>query len=334
MAPRSSPRICMYCGKEVGRVRKGEHVVQKNLGGGLTIKTVCQQCNNLSSRIDAELCSRSPLSVIASQVIDAHLWQVWDVDHSENRLLLEARPNWEAGSLAQYPQMVLDASGPQLRGDHQEILTFGRSEFEQVFIRSMLRDFRRHKAGLDRFLHFKRVERNQIIEKGYRLPPRLFVRMSIRDLADRYVRNKPASFILRYQTPEDRRLALHALDNWNPVGTFKSFQRGIGAELPLFGFIYDLGKCLRALMKMALNVLSHCCSKTPINPHTFPLAIQLVKGERPVMSDVVAANGFIHASDLEAIKSEGTNHSFRLLHMGGEWYVYSSFFGGRIGSVV
>lgn len=334
MAVQSARPSCIYCGRDTRRVRQGEHIIPKAVGGALTIKNVCGACNNGFSRIDTELCSRSPLSIVASHQIDAHLWQVWDVDHSADHLLLEARPDWTAESLTQYPQIVFESSGPQLHGDYEEVSRFGRDNFERVFVRAMLRAFRRYEAGAKRWLHFERVERNQLIERGYRLPPRLFARTSIQELANRLARDKRASFVLRYQTEDDSRFALNALDTWSLRGTFRSFEGGVGSELPVFGCHYDAGKVFRALTKLAINLLSHCCPNSPINCHELGAVVRVVTGEAPVSPQLLAANGFVHASDVEPIKADGKNHSFRLLHMDGDWRVYSSFFGGRIGSFV
>lgn len=334
MAVRTAGRLCIYCDSYVGRVRKGEHIIQEAIGGALTVRTVCASCNNTFSNIDAELCSRSPLSIVASQQIDAHLWQAWDVDHSDSDMLLEAYPNWAAESLTLYPQIVFDSTGPQLRGDMEEITRFGSRGFEQVIVKSMLRAFRRHEAGLKRWLHFERVEKDQIIERGYRLPPRIFPRMSIDDLADRLVRGEQASFIIRYQTDADRRRVLNAIETWNPAKSFRSFGGGIGSALPVFGCYYDMGKVFRALAKMAVNLLAHFCPNTPINRKTIGPVVRVIRGKSPVSPELLAANGFVHAADVASIKTNGNDHSFRLLHWDDEWLVYSSFFGGRIGSFV
>jgi 5-methylcytosine-specific restriction endonuclease McrA len=74
--------LCLYCGEPTNKGRKGEHIVPEAIGGALTLndvssRVVCQKCNSgVLSVLDKELCSRSYLSAIASQVIDAHLWQV------------------------------------------------------------------------------------------------------------------------------------------------------------------------------------------------------------------------------------------------------------------
>ena len=119
MAASQSTKTCIYCGGEALKVRKGEHIIPKAIGGRRTIsdfckgRTVCNPCNNGPlSELDDELCRRSPLSVIASQEIGSHIWQVWDVDNQADNLLLEARPDWCAQSLAQYPQIVFERSSP------------------------------------------------------------------------------------------------------------------------------------------------------------------------------------------------------------------------------
>jgi hypothetical protein len=210
MAIQTARSACIYCGGHVGRVKQGEHIIPAAVHGALTIKTVCGNCNNAFSQIDTELCSRSPLSIVASQQIDAHLWQIWDVDHGNRNLLLEARPDWTDRSLTLYPQMVFEQGGPQIRGDHEEMLAFGRGSFQCVLIKSLLRAFRRYKAGQGRWLHLERIQEAATRIGGYRLPPRIFTRRSIQELADRMLQDKRAAFVLRYQRETDRRFALNA----------------------------------------------------------------------------------------------------------------------------
>ena len=180
MASKRRSRHCIYCGGNVGKVRKGEHIVPEAIGGALSIRTVCGGCNNAFSTIDTELCSRSPLSIIASQEIDAHIWQIWDVDHGVKNLLLEAKPDWSVNSLVQYPQIVFESRGPQIRGDYEEMLHFGRESFAKVLVKAVLRAFRNHEIGEKRWLHFERIEANSALSGRYRYPPRIFARRSIR----------------------------------------------------------------------------------------------------------------------------------------------------------
>jgi hypothetical protein len=197
MAANRPQKLCIYCGNPVGKVKKGEHIIPEAIGGAGAIKTVCGNCNNRFSRIDAELCSRSPLSVVASQEIDTSIWQVWDVDHAAHNLLLEARPKWPAKSLTQYPQAVFERTGPHIHGDYVEMLHFGREDFERVFVKSMLHAFRRHEAGEKRWLHFEHLETTPALTRGYRLPPRIFCRHTIGELAERLVSKKRAAFVCK-----------------------------------------------------------------------------------------------------------------------------------------
>jgi hypothetical protein len=327
-------RLCIYCGRPVGRVKHGEHIVPQAIGGGRTIKTVCADCNNAFSEIDTELCSRSPLSIVASQEIDSHIWQVWDVDHSAGNLLLEARPDWSADSLRLYPQVVFEPRGPQIRGDYEEILHFGRESFRRVLIRTMLRAFLHHKAGEKRWLHFERVEPAPEFFLRYRLPPRVFSRRPICELAERLIHDRPASFVVRYRTEAEARSTLNAVDNLSPRMSFDRLEAGVGSRLPTLRYSYDGAKALRALAKIAINILSAYCPNTPVcrGAAGFHDVIRVVTGVTPVSLELFRSNGFIHASDIEPIKSEDRGHSFRLLHMDGHWHIYSSFFGGRVGS--
>jgi hypothetical protein len=103
----------------------------------------------------------------------------WDVDHAARNLLVEARPDWIRKCLTQFAQIVFEPSGPQIRGDYDEIIRFGREAFEQVLVKCTLRAFRRHEAGEKRWLHFERLEHNPALARAYRLPPRILWHHSI-----------------------------------------------------------------------------------------------------------------------------------------------------------
>ena len=115
-----------------------------------------------------ELCCRSPLSIIASQEIDAHIWQTWDVDHSSNNLLLEGIPNWSAKSFTLYPQIVFEQTSSQIRCDFEEMQQFGCADFQRVLIKSILKAYRYHEAGEKGYLHFEHIEPNANIINKYR----------------------------------------------------------------------------------------------------------------------------------------------------------------------
>ena len=44
--------------------------------------------------------------------------------------------------------------------------------------------------------------------------------------------------------------------------------------------------------------------------------------------------GFVRAADIQQIADNTGAHSFRLCHVNGIWQVFSSFFGGKVGSFV
>jgi len=93
-----------------------------------------------------------------------------------------------------------------------------------------------------------------------------------------------------------------------------------------------MGKTVRALLKIAINLLAKYCENTPVNHERFGPAIKVAMGSDPVRPQLFPENGFVHAEDIQPLKSNDDGHSFRLLHADGWWQVYSSYFGGRIGS--
>jgi hypothetical protein len=140
--------------------------------------------------------------------------------------------------------------------------------------------------------------------------------------------------VLRYQTDADRRFALNALDNWRSGGRFNHYEVGIGSALPAMRCFYDAGKTLRALAKIAINILAHCCPNTPVNRIGFENVVRVITGELDVPRKLLRANGFVRAADIAPLGRFDGGHSFRLMHMDGHWHVYAAFFGGRIGSFV
>ncbi len=62
--------------------------------------------------------------------------------------------------------------------------------------------------------------------------------------------------------------------------------------------------------------------------------MRLILGEGQISPQLFNIMGFVRAKEIQCIKDEGGGHSFRLVHVDRYWRVYSSFFGGRIGSFV
>ncbi len=334
MFAQNSKKTCIYCGGDVRKVKKGEHVVQNAIGGRATLKSVCGSCNNKFSAIDKELCARSFLAVVASQELDAKLWQVWDVDHSAQNVLLEAKPNWQSSSLTLYPQIAVVDEQLHMRGDRQEMERFGVDNYSTVLIRSALRAFRHHKAGEQGWLHFERMEFfDGPFDARYSFPPRLFSPRPISELGERLLGGQKASFIVRYRCIADCRAALNALDNYQVSTRFGDYRTGVGSYLPAFRCYFNMQRVLRALLKNAVNLIAYCSNDSTIDRDAFRGVIGLIVGNDAVAMRHLATNGFVHARDTASLSKPGA-HVFRLYWSNGVWTVASSFFGGRIGAQV
>jgi hypothetical protein len=229
-----------------------------------------------------------------------------------------------------YPQLIVDGDDVEIYGDDDEATIYGIDAFRSVFGKGLKRAFAKHENGMKRWLHFERIEENQMIERGYRLPPRFFCRSSIAELAEAIRMDKKASFILRYRTAEDKKLALRALAKWECDNRRGLKERRRGSELPFFGFSYEMGKVLRGLAKIAVNAVSHYCPRSTVNQEV----IRVIRGLSPVSQQLLAANGFVNAADVLAISAGANAHSMRILHWNGEWCVWTCFFGGRLGTFV
>jgi hypothetical protein len=336
----TKPRVCMYCGRATKKTKNGgEHIIPWVIGGALTLDKVCEnlvcpKCNNgVLSRVDEELCSRSFLSIAASQKLDAQIWQAWDIDHGSN-LLLEAKPKWIGNDLAHlvaYPQMSFLRPGrPDLHGDMIEIGKFGHENFEAVMRKGVRQAFQRHVHGEKRAIHLERIQ-TDMIHPDYRLIPRVFTRHSIGEIAANV--NKQ-SFILRFVSDEDKRMAYREMDNLSEKPEYKNWSTTPGSRIPNFCTFYDIGDCIRGLMKIGLNLIAAHCPDTVINHTTFKQAMRLILGECCPHEDVIHRMGFLRASDVVPINDAGGGHSFRLIHDAGRWFVFSSFFGGSVGTMV
>ena len=333
-------RFCIYCGGNVVKERRGEHIVPEAIGGDCTLKevagkSVCGQCNNgVLSILDRELCNRSHLSMIASQEIEANIWQAWDIDDTAENLLVEAKPYWEEGELKRlvcHPQMIFEKAGPQIRGDGEEMERFGKDRVLDVMVRAVRHAMERHNAGKKRALHFERV-RTDLSSRHYRLPPRVYAPRSLEEIESNVL---DQSFVFRYLTEVDRAFALESMAALE-IGDKRQFNRSshfVGSRIPPISLYFDAGLVLRALMKIAVNLLAAYCSKTTVNCDTFPKVIQLILGTLHANAFLVAGNGFVHAADVGELARPAC-HSFRITRLESEWIIYMSFFGGRVGAVV
>jgi hypothetical protein len=229
-----------------------------------------------------------------------------------------------------YPQVTFERSGPELRGDLQEMQRIGFDNFETVFIKAVRHAFQRYEHGEKRVLHFERID-SGITSRGYRHPPRIFTRHSINEIAENY---KNQRFILRYSTPKDRVLAFRFLSRLDDRPKFNRWTEKVGTLSPAIGHFFDMGLTVRALWKLGINLLAGFCRKTPVDKNTFGRAIGVICGTNTLDPTLLAQNGFVEASGIAELQASGQSHAFRLVHHDGHWLVYSSFFGGRIGAAV
>ncbi len=218
-----------------------------------------------------------------------------------------------------------------MRGDWEEAAGFGWDDFTKVLFRSAYRCFERYRAGVKGAIHFERIQPDSI-SAGCRLAPRIFRRSSIWEIARGI--HKDQSFILRFVSEDDKRLALHRLSGLDRGPKINQSTRRLGSHQPRLCTYYNLGTAFRGLLKIGFNLVAAYCPNTPVNHRDFASVVRLILGKVHPGSDLIAANGFIHAVDVADIKGELGEHTFRLVHLDNAWNVYFSFFGGRIGAFV
>jgi hypothetical protein len=280
--------------------------------------------------VDNELCGRSYLAHIASQEIDANLWQVWDVDHASGNQLVEARPIWIDGELQGlhcYPQIIFQSGGLSVTGDAEEMTWFGNEGFRSVLIRAVYNAFHRHNSGAKKKgLIFEQIERG-MLERGFRYEPRVFTRHSIAEIARNVDRQ---SFVVRYMSQADKRAVLRHLDALDPHHTMKRWTQKCGSRQPQIASTFDLGRTVRGLMKIGFNLLVAYCEKTRVDRNTFGGVVRLILGQIHPRTQLVESNGFVRAADLAELSEPDRAHAFRVTWVGNQWLLYASFFGGRL----
>lgn len=320
---------CIYCGEIVAKYSE-EHIVPEALGGSRIIAGVCKACNEgVLSNIDQELCSKSPLSLVATREIEKPLLRFWDVDHAANGLLVEGQYDKEADAFHSYPQIIFEPTGNHIRGDYDEVRSVGQKEFQRVVIESVLRSFQAFETGKKKRLFPERIK-SPLIEEKYRYPPRIFVRRSIREIKDK------ENFVLRYLKEEDKQFVLKQLSTWDPSKSFKNFGVSQLTTEPEVRFVFEQVKVIRGLAKLGLNLLIDCCSRTQINTRTFGPTIKFIRGETMAPRGLPDNNGFVIPSCLDAMGSREDCHLFWLIHDESRriWSVFASYFGGKVHSLV
>ena len=245
-------------------------------------RLVCDPCNNRRlSNVDEELTRHSYLAMVASQEIDSTLWQIWNSEDEANKLLIEARPSWYGPLLAKlvnYPQIVFEPSGPQIRGDVEEMQQFGIEDYRKVLLKAARRAIVEHGNGIGDAIKFDAVQPS-ILERGYRLAPRLFARRTIKQIAKK-VHKEPMR--LRYVTNADRRFALRMLSRIDDWPELNQFRVGEPSPMPAVATFCDAVKTMRT---DETRVQPYCayCKNTDVNSRTYKGVIQVIKGNRRML---------------------------------------------------
>jgi hypothetical protein len=170
-----------------------------------------------------------------------------------------------------------------------------------------------------------------MMEGGLRLAPRFFTRDTIAEIADKVEKQ---SFTFRFEHDSDRRLALRALDAFDENQPFTSWKQVPGSTAPRISFVFNVSGTLRSLMKIGVNLVAAYCKNTPVNPESFANVIQLIRGTIQITPMMFGNNGFVSGEAIACIARPGMNHTFRLVHLSGMWFMYACFFGGRLGAAV
>jgi hypothetical protein len=91
---------------------------------------------------------------------------------------------------------------------------------------------------------------------------------------------------------------------------------------------------MRALTKIAINLISDTCESTRVDSRTFPEAISFVLSGSNAHPSMFRDIGFVCPNEVAELHRNDAGHAFRIHFDRRTWTVYSSFFGGRVCSVV
>lgn len=316
---------CIYCGQS-GVKMSEEHVVPEAIGGTECITPVCEKkCNNqILSELDKELCSYSPLSIVAARILrDKSICNFWMIDPGPEKMMIEATYDADRDGIKIYPQMLLTEKGPQIRGDHEEIAAIGWRDFRDLFEREMLERYHAFESGNRRRLIPEKM-RSSFTPEGPSFPPRIFAPGTIREVEE------GKTFKFRYVSNEDRRRLLYSLSNWPRNKRFRKFDFVEGSTIAGLYIPIAPPQIARALIKIGLNLLRYHCSNTEIDREHFPAATELVIGPRTDENFLTTRCGFLPPETLSFLAAQDGEHRFLIIHDGQLWTVYSSFFGGRV----
>lgn len=330
---RERVRPCIYCGRPISKVKKGEHIFPNALGGVRTIKEVCSDCNNGKlSELDEHLVACSPVALVASEALGRGVGRTWDVDEASDRLLMEARPDWHSKSMTLWPQAILSRTGLVLRADFKELVDFGLESFPRLFFRKLKESYDLWNRGFNvkkKGLIFECLDDCNELHSPFSYPPRVFVRKSLPEMAA----TSGITFTVGYASLSHKRRIISALGSLDLHQPFRVI-RQLGSELPSLSRTWDHLKVLRALTKIGINILYDCCERTEVDYRHFPGAIGFVLGSKRPGKSLIDTSGFVSPKDLSDLHRQDGGHAAKLYYQTGIWTIEISFFGGRICAVV
>lgn len=334
---------CIYCGEMAPVKGKGEHIFPDALGGTKTLikfkQVVCTKCNTGPlSEIDNELCSRSYLAIAAAQHFKSDVWQAWDVAPSLNNLLLEARPIWDHDgtlhSLSVHPQMIFDQGRTSVISDAQDVASLGISSLNHLLHRLMLSAYDRYNQVSNKgkkAIIFERIDRTSIPDQ-YRFVPRAFIKHRLTDVKDELAKQ---TVVLRYSDDAEKKHALAAMANLSLHPNLMGTGEFRGSERAPMAVNYNMNLTCRALAKIAFNFMAAYCRRIDLSQPPFAvLAEAIIQKGRAFHTNALNVMGFLSEAQAAFLNCPPNAHAFRLAHNGKEWWFFSAYFGGKLGSVV
>ncbi len=314
---------CIYCGQDVRGVRKGEHVVPQALGTTVTIRRVCNECNNNElSRLDKELVSASPLHIAAREELDIVGDNVWDYN-TQLDLAIEGRLVENSSAVVQWPQVILDEGQTVFCYDIEEVEKVGQQVCYEAFRKQLITAVQTVRRN-DRRPRLRWHSIPNLPKRG-RFPPRVFTRHNCDDL------HEGISFECRYHGTIDRNDVLSRLEKWQIDLNSTKEMTMEGVIDPEAATSYRPRWILRALVKIGINLLAYVM-ENDFQREAFSDAIQFVIrdiGEGPSSNEC----GFLTKDITESLTCPHNSHKF-ILQYDGNWALDCSFFGGIVGATV
>ncbi len=325
-------RICLYCGHQCDKMTN-EHVIPDAIGGSKYIAPVCNRCNNGPlSEIDRQLCSFSPVALVAAQKMVGQQKKVldfWTIDEQRNDLLIEGIMDYSNNTSSPYPQIIVEGDRIHFRADGNDIYEMGSqnafNHFKNVIAEAFLRHEKRKKSRKKAII-FEQFD-SRLITNNNRRPPRIFSRHKLTEL------KVGDTVILRYSDEEDKRNLLNKLSKGICLSkkTYSEFYAA--GQKTAFRFDTSLLAIGQAFMKIGINALASVCRNTEVNLKSFPYPFGVITGKIIDDNNIINRNGFIKASDLSQIGDKSDEHYIRILRDNNIWVVVTSLFGGSIGGI-